>query len=107
MDSSNIFVVSAAPLNLNDNELQDFFDNLISEYKGSMMDKNSDRSAKVFSSIARRMAVKAVKPLLTEEMRQIVNDLMKCNMPAVSPSGERISLILSSEKFKHLFKFPN
>ena len=107
MDSSNIFVVSAAPLNLNDNELQDFFDNLISEYKGSMMDKNSDRSAKVFSSIARRMAVKAVKPLLTEEMRQIVNDLMKCNMPAVSPSGERISLILSSEKIKHLFKFPN
>lgn len=103
MAGSNVFVVSASPADLNDSELQEFFDRLVREYKGAMMEKFSDRGNKIYMSIARRMAVKAEKPLKKEEMRQIVNDLMKCNMPAVAPGGERITMLLTADKIRQIF----
>ena len=104
MAGSNVYVVTATPADLNDNELQNFFDTIIVEYKSAMLEKFGDRNKKLYMSIARRMAVKAVKPLLTEEMRQLVNDLMQCSMPAVSPSGERITTLLTTEKIRQLFQ---
>lgn len=103
MAGSNVFVVSATPADLNDSELQAFFDTLVREYKSSMMEQHSDRRSRLHISIARRMALKAEKPLLKEEMRQIVGDLMKCAMPAVTPTGDRITLLLTAEKIRQLF----
>lgn len=100
MAGSNVFVVSATPDDLNESELQDFFDTLVRDYKSSMMDRHSDRHARLFMAMARRMAVKAEKPLLKEEMRQIVSDLMKCSMPAVTPDGEKTTLMLTADKIK-------
>jgi len=100
---SNVFVVSASPADLNDSELQEFFDTLVREYKGAMMEKFSDRGTKIYMSIARRMAIKAEKVLQKEEMRQIVKDLMECNMPAVAPGGERTTTLLTADKIRQIF----
>lgn len=103
MAGNNVFVVSATPADLNDSELQEFFDTLVREFKGAMMEKFSDRGTKIYMTIARRMAIKAEKALQKEEMRQIVKDLMECNMPAVAPGGERTTTLLTADKIRQIF----
>ena len=53
------FVVSATPAEIKDSELQQLFDQILTEYKGIMMQKFSDRRQCLCRSLARQMSVKA------------------------------------------------
>ena len=102
LSGSNVFVLTAMPDGLNDSEAQDFFDSLISEYKGIMMEKFAEREKRFYMSVAHRMAAKAIRQLKPEEMKQVLTDLMACSMPGISPKGERTTLLLSASKINDL-----
>lgn len=91
------FVVSATPNEIKDSELQQFFDQMITEYKGSMIQKFCDRKQTLCRSLARQMAVKAGTSLQQEEMQQIIADLFCSQMPNVSPSGKKTMTIVQPE----------
>lgn len=97
------FVVSAIPTDMNDNELQQLFDQMISEYKGSLMQKFNDREQCLCRSLAHQTAIKPGKVLLQEEMQQIVADLFSCQVPEMSPSGKRILKVLTETDLTGLF----
>ena len=91
------FVVSATPNDIKDSELQQIFDQLIIEYKGSMIQKFCDRKQTLCRSLARQMAVKAGTSLQQAEMQQIIADLFCCKMPNVSPSNRKTMSIIQPE----------
>ncbi|MBP9990267.1 MAG: DNA mismatch repair endonuclease MutL [Bacteroidales bacterium] len=97
------FVVSAIPTDMSDNELQQLFDQMISEYKGSLMQKFNDREQCLCRSLAHQTAIKPGKVLLQEEMQQIVADLFSCQVPEMSPSGKRILKVLTETDLIGLF----
>ena len=92
------FVVSATPAEIKDSELQSLFDQILTEYKGTMMQKFSDRRQCLCRSMARQMAVKAGTPLEQAEMQQLVADLFCCPVPHVSPSGKKTMAIIPPNK---------
>ena len=96
--SRTTFVVSATPASLKDSELQSFFEQLLSDYKGSTMQKYSSRSQGLCLSLARQMAVKSGTVLEQEEMHQLVADLFACPMAEMSPTGKRIITIVKPEE---------
>ena len=92
------FVVSATPAEIKDSELQALFDQMLTEYKGTMMQKFSDRQQCLCRSLARQMAMKAGTPLQQAEMQQLIADLFCCIVPHVSPSGKKTMAIIPPEK---------
>ena len=96
--SRTTFVVSAMPASLKDSELQSFFEQLLSDYKGSTMQKYNSRSQGLCLSLARQMAVKSGTVLEQEEMHQLVADLFACPMAEMSPTGKRIITIVKPEE---------
>lgn len=91
------FVVTATPADLKEADLQALLDQLLTDYKGSTMQKFSHRSESLCLSLARQMAVKSGTVLSQEEMQQLVADLFACPMAEVSPSGKRIISIVKPE----------
>ena len=92
------FVVSATPAEIKDSELQQLFDQMLTEYKGTMMQKFSDRQQCLCRSMARQMAVKPGTQLQQAEMQQLIADLFCCMVPHVSPSGKKTMAIIPPEK---------
>lgn len=89
------FVVSATPPDVKESELQQMFDQMLAEYKGSMLQKFCDRSQCLCRSLARQMAVKSGTPLQQSEMQQLVADLFCCKAPSVSPSGKKTMTVVT------------
>lgn len=92
------FVVTATPPDMRESGLQDLFDQLLTEYKSSMLQKFNDRTQSLCRSLARRMAMRPGIALQQDEMQQIVADLFCCKMPHTSPSGKKTLVILNPEK---------
>ena len=92
------FVVTATPAEIKESELQQLFDQVLAEYKGSMMQKFADRRQCLCRSLARQMAMKAGTPLQQAEMQQLIADLFCCMVPHVSPSGKKTMAIIPPEK---------
>ncbi|MBQ7280822.1 MAG: DNA mismatch repair endonuclease MutL [Bacteroidales bacterium] len=98
----NVFVVSATPADIKERQLQPLFDQLIAEYKNSMLQKFSDRDRTLCLSLARQMAVPVGQPLQQEEIQALVADLFCCKVPEISPSSERILTTLTSDQLSKL-----
>ena len=92
------FVVTATPAELKDCDLQPLLDQMLSDYKGSVMQKYSNRTQNLCAALARQMAVKEGKELTQEEMQHLIADLFACPMAEVSPSGKKIITIIKPEE---------
>lgn len=77
---------------------------MISDYKGSMLQKFSNRDKNLYKSLAKQMSVKSGQVLQQSEMQQIVADLFCCHVPEVSPSGKRTMLILKENQISEMFR---
>lgn len=97
------FVVSATPNDLKEADMQQLFDQLLTEYKSSMIQKFSDRNQTLCRTLSRQMAVKNGQTLQPNEMQQIIADLFCCKMPETSPSGQKTLVILKENDIKKLF----
>ena len=92
------FVVTATPVSLKEADLQALLEQLLTDYKGSTMQKYSRRDESLCRSLARQMAVRAGTVLGQEQMQQMVADLFACPMADTSPSGKRIITIVKPEE---------
>lgn len=94
----NTYVVTATPADVKESELQSLLEQTLSDYKGNMMQKFSDRDASICLSVARQMALPSGVPLKPEEMQQLIADLFSCQAPNISPSGKRTMFILGEQE---------
>ena len=92
------FVVTATPTDVKESELQSFFDQILVDYKGSMLQKFNNRTQCLCRSLAHQMAVKRGTVLQQAEMQQLIADLFCCQVPTLSPSGKKTMVILSPEQ---------
>ncbi len=91
------FVVTAVPSEVDENGLQQLFDEMIADYKGSMLQKFSDSQVCLCRSLAKQMAVKSGTVLQQAQMQQLIADLFCCQVPGVSPSGKRSMMVVKPE----------
>ncbi len=92
------FVVTATPADVQEANLQPFFEQLLADYKASTLQKFCDRGQSLRAALARQMAARATSPLSQEEMQQLVADLFACPMADTTPGGKRIITIVKPEE---------
>ncbi len=92
------YVVTATPPDVQEADLQPFFEQVLSDYKASTLQKFADRDQSLRASLARQMAARANATLSQEEMQQLVADLFACPMADTTPSGRRIITIVKPEE---------
>ena len=95
-------MVSATPQGIDTNELQQIFDQMLAEHKGSMLQKHASRDQSLCRSLARQMAIKAGQPLQSDEIQTLIADLFSCTIPDISPSGQKILVILGPDQISKL-----
>jgi DNA mismatch repair protein MutL len=95
------FVVTATPPDIKEGELQSCFDSMLADYKGTVMQKFSNRSQSLCASLAHQMAVKTGQTLSQEEMQQLVADLFACPMADTAPDGKKIISIVKPDDLFH------
>ncbi len=100
----NTWVITAVPATMNEDAVQSALEEIVSDYKSSLMHKFSDKNQCVASSLARQMAIRNGKKLKQEEMQSIVAQLFMCKIPNVSPSGKKTMVIFKESDLLEKFK---
>lgn len=89
-------VVYGTPVDIPTQKVRSIFDEIISELRESGTTKVSDKLREsVAQAIALRSAVNTTRTLSTQEMKQIVQDLFRCENPAYSPNGKPTFRVIS------------
>ncbi|MCQ2298099.1 MAG: DNA mismatch repair endonuclease MutL [Bacteroidales bacterium] len=100
----NTFVVTATPTGIREESLQEILEQILSDYKGSMLQKFADRDQNLCKTLAKQMAVKTGNALQQAEMQQIIADLFCCHTPEISPSGKRTMMILKEKELEEMMR---
>jgi len=99
----NTFIINGTPADLSENNIQQLLENVLENYKKNQLGLKLDRKSNLARSMARNLAVKPGKTLMTEEMQSLVDDLFACNVPGLSPSGKPITAVISADDIEKRF----
>ena len=100
---NNNFVIQGSPADVVSGEEKSLLELMLEEYKHFNPDLNFSLREKLIRSLAKQRAVKANTPLTEKEMRSLVNDLLACEQPNMTPGGQPTYLEFSHEQLRQLF----
>ncbi len=98
------FVINTVPSNMPSNEIIDFIDSLLEDYKKDRANSADDQRIKLARIIAGNMAVKTERTLKVEEMQQLIDELFACQVPEVAPDGSKILKIIQVQEIDKLIR---
>ncbi len=96
------FVINSVPSNMPSNEIEDFIDRLLEDFKKNRTDSAEDQRIKLARIIAGNLAVKTGKILKPEEMQQLIDELFGCQVPDVAPDGSKVLKIIPASEIDKL-----
>jgi len=98
------FVINTVPSKMPTDEISDFIDGLLEDYKKDRADSTDDQRIKLARIIAGNMAVKTEKTLKIEEMQQLIDELFACQVPDVAPDGSKVLKIIQVHEIDKLIR---
>ena len=98
------FVINTVPSKMPSNEIIDFIDGLLEDYKKDRADSAGDQRIKLARIVAGNMAVKSEKTLKVEEMQQLIDELFACQVPDVAPDGSKVLKIIQAHEIDKLIR---
>ena len=99
----NSFIIQGVPADLHAEEVQQLFESVLETYKYNQLGLKIDKQQNLLRAIARNMAIKPGKVMLTEEMQSLIDDLFACQVPNISPSGKNIILMIGLDEIEKRF----
>ncbi len=100
----NTFVVTAAPTDLKDTEVQSAIEQTISDFRNNTLQQPTSRDKSICSSLAKHLAASKSQTLKTEEMQQIIASLFSCQAPGISPSGKPTMTLITNQEISERLK---
>ncbi|MBK6345430.1 MAG: DNA mismatch repair endonuclease MutL [Bacteroidales bacterium] len=99
----NTFIINGTPADLPDENIQELLENVLENYKKNQLGLKLDRKSNLARSMARNLAIRPGKVLMTEEMQSLVDDLFACRVPNLSPSGKTITVMIGTDDLDKRF----
>jgi DNA mismatch repair protein MutL len=100
----NTYVVNGTPADLPKENVKIMIEGVLENYKKNMVDLKIDKRVNLARSLAKSMAIKPGKKLAIEEMQALIAELFKCKVTNVSPSGQRIIVIMGLDELNNKFR---
>jgi DNA mismatch repair protein MutL len=101
---NTVFVITAIPAEISDGEVQNMLDEMVEDYKNSLMQKFNDKEQSIALSMAKQLAIKKGTKLKPEEMQNIIAQLFSCKIPNTSPFGKKTMIIMKDNELTEKFK---
>jgi len=101
---SGTFVINTVPSKMPTNEIEDFIDVLLEDFKKNQSNSNDNQRIKLARIIAGNMAVKSGQILKPEEMQQLIDELFACQVPEVAPDGSKVLKIIQVSEIDKLIR---
>ncbi len=98
----NTFVIVGTPSGLKENDLQGLLENLLDRYKKNLVDLNLDKTINLARSMAVTLSLKSGKPLYTEEMNHLIDELFSTRVADHTPDGRKVFVIVPLNDIKTL-----
>lgn len=99
----NSFIIQGVPAELKDENVQALFESVLETFKHNQLGLKIDKQQNLLRSMARNMAIKPGKVLVSEEMQSLVDDLFACQVSNISPSGKNTILMIGSDEIEKRF----
>lgn len=101
---SGTFVVNTVPSKMPTNEIEDFIDGILEDFKKNRMDSADDQRIKLARMIAGNLALRTLKTLKPEEMQQLIDELFACQVPDIAPDGSKVLKIIQVSEIDKLIR---
>lgn len=99
----NSFIIQGVPAELKDENVQALFESVLETFKHNQLGLKIDKQQNLLRSMARNMAIKPGKVLVSEEMQSLVDDLFACQVSNISPSGKNTILMIGTDEIEKRF----
>ena len=101
--SGNDLNFEAIPTFLDPNRVGEYIQDLLDNIKDEIPDKNFSQSDLTAKLMAKSLAIKTGKKLLSEEQEYIINSLFACKEPNVSPFNKKIYHTITFDEIEKKF----
>jgi len=98
------FVVQAIPVNIEPSGIGPFIESLLESLKSPGLENKLTRNQVMAKTIAMKLAVKRGKKLHPEEIDSLIEQLLACNVPELSPGGKPTMAVFSFDDLARKFK---
>jgi len=99
---TNSFVVVGVPTDIKENDITGIIEKIIENHKKEVNNINYDKNINLARSIATNTSIKLGVRLTEIEMQDIFDKLFMCDVPKVSPNGEKILRIIGIDELSSL-----
>ena len=99
---SNSFIVNGVPTILQETNVHGLLIELIS-MASDELDFNAGIVESLASAIAKNSCIKKNKPLTSEEMTRLIDDLFSCEVPFATPSGKKCFVEMGLDSLEKMF----
>lgn len=99
----NSFVIQGAPAEVESGQEKAIIETLLEEYKHFNPDLKYSGREKLIRSLSKQQAIKAGTRLTDREMHQLVEELLQCAQPALTPNGSPTYLEFKEDQLLKLF----
>lgn len=101
---SYTFTIDSLPVEANFTNPKDLIDELIERYKNNQSELKLDKYNNLALSMAQTAVRKSPKPLSSEELQMLIDNLFACESPYFSPNGKPIVKIIGLEELQNKFE---
>jgi len=99
----NTFVVRGTPADIEHGNEKHNIDLLLEQYKHFSNDLKFSKREKLIRSLAKQQSIKTGTRLTEREMRELINNLLACELPGAAPDGAPVYLEFKGEQLEKMF----
>jgi len=100
----NTVVIEGIPADTSLDNAETLLQSLLEQFKNNVSDLKLQKRDNLARSLARNLAIKQGKPLKSEEMVALIDELFACDMPYYSPYGNPTVTVLSLDELGKKFE---
>jgi DNA mismatch repair protein MutL len=100
----NTFLIEAVPAGCAEENINDLFENLLEGLKSDTDDGKTRLQVRMARSMAKNMAITRKPTMQIEEMEGIIEQLLACKVPDLTPDGNPTMMVIIMEDLHKKFK---
>lgn len=103
-ESPDRLIVRGIPAHLKNINPRTIIEQVLDQYRTEAFDPDASHKEKMALTLSRVTAIPYDKPLSSEEMQYLTEQLLACSIPHFSPTGQKVIHLVGTEDIKTLFE---
>jgi DNA mismatch repair protein MutL len=99
----NTFVLRGTPADIGHGNEKNSIDLLLEQYKHFSNDLKFSKRERLIRSLSKQQSIKTGTRLTEREMRELINNLLACELPNAAPDGSPVYLDFKGEQLEKMF----